>query len=146
MKLNLTLRCQHQRTQAFISGDSTPINRVHASWKRQGADETANFMRGAVPVKTGFLRNSVTQKMTPKGFSVYPTASYAKYVDQDTKPHYIFAKANGVLRWYGASGKPIFAKYVYHPGTKGKQYLKRTRDAMKPILRQLYVMLWREQP
>ena len=98
-----------------------------------------------VPVKTGFLRESIITKAMPNGFKVFPSASYARFVDQGTKPHTIFPREARVLRWYSPSGAPVFSRYAQHPGTKGAFFTQKTAEAMPEVLRQLYVMIWREQ-
>ena len=102
-------------------------------------------MQGIVPVKTGFLRDSITTEFSVNGFSVYPTAPYAKFVDQPTRPHRIFPSKACVLRWFGEGGSPIFSAYALHPGTKGVFFIKRTAEGMKQVLKQLYSMIWDER-
>jgi hypothetical protein len=77
---------------------------VHRLWQEQGSDVTVGFMQRIVPVKMGFLRDSIDTRFTSKGFSVFPSAPYAKFVDQPTKPHRIFASKARVLRWFGGGG------------------------------------------
>lgn len=91
-------------------------------------------MQGIVPVKTGFLRDSVTAELTPNGFSVFPSATHAKFVDQPTRPHRIFPSGARVLRWFGGDGSPIFAAYVSHPGTKGAFFIKRTAEGLDLLI------------
>ena len=145
MSVKVRVVALYERVFAFLKGEPEREARVLALWKDQGSQETMGFMRGIVPVKTGFLQESVTRIFTPKGFQVYATAPYARFVDQGTRPHVIFAKNASVLRWYGPWGNPIFAKHVFHPGTTGRLFVKHTRDAMKQVLRQMYVSIWREQ-
>jgi hypothetical protein len=35
-------------------------------------------------------------------------------------------------------GAPIFAAYVFHPGTKGVFFIKRTKEGVKQVLKDLY--------
>ena len=135
----------YDRAHAFLKGEPERQAQVLNLWKQQGSEETMGFMRGIVPVKTGFLRESITRRTTPKRFLVYATAPYAKYVDQGTEPHVIFPRGASVLRWFGPLGAPIFAKYVFHPGTAGHHFVQRTKDAMRQVLKQLYLAIWREQ-
>jgi hypothetical protein len=144
MSIRLSVRAQYSRVQAYLKAAPQRSEVVKRLWCEQGSEETANFMRGIVPVKTGFLRDSISAKITANGFSVFPTASYSKFVDQPTKPHRIFPKGARVLRWFGEGGSPIFSAFVEHPGTKGAFFIKRTKEGMKAVLKQLYVMIWRE--
>ncbi len=49
-------------------------------------------------------------------------ASYAPWVHDGTKPHRILPRAKKALRWTNG-GKFVFAKSVWHPGTKKDQFL-----------------------
>jgi hypothetical protein len=144
-KIKVTVRAGSSRVQSFVSGNTGPILRVAQMWREQGRSLVETILRQLVPVKTGVLQNSVTSVETPKGFSVYPTAPYAKYVDKGTNPHVIRARNASVLRWYSVLGDPIFAKWVMHPGSRGKFFMNDARDAARPLLRSLYVDLWMEQ-
>ncbi len=135
----------YDRVHAFLKEEPERQTIVLGLWREEGSQETMMFMRGAVPFKTGFLRESITRRTTPKGFLVYATAPYAKFVDQGTSPHAIFPKATSVLRWFGTLGNPIFAKHAFHPGTKGSHFVSRTKEAMRQVLEQLYLSIWREQ-
>jgi hypothetical protein len=130
---------------AYLKGAPQREAEVQRLWKEQGSHETQNFMRCVVPVKTGFLRESIVTKANTDGFTVFPTASYANFVDQGTKPHAIFPREARVLRWYGPSGAPVFSKFAQHPGTRGVFFVQQTGEAMLEVLRQLYVMIWREK-
>lgn len=145
MSIRVSAKTKFSQVKAFLTGDTGKQQQVSELWKEQGSEETMNFMRGIVPVKRGFLRDSITRKITLNGFVVYPAASYGKFVDQGTKPHDIFPKNARVLHWFGPGGENIFATHSHHPGTKGKFFVKQTRDAMKTVLKQLYLMIWREQ-
>ena len=144
MSLPITVRVQYARVQAYLSGYPARSAEVQRLWQEKGSDVTIGFMQGIVPVKTGFLRDSVTKELTANGFSVFPSAPYAKFVDQPTKPHRIFPSGACVLRWFGEGSSPIFRAYVSHPGTKGSFFVKRTAEGMKTVLKELYVWIWRE--
>ena len=77
MTVKVRVVAHYDRVFAFLKEEPEREARVLALWKDQGSEETMGFMRGIVPVKTGFLRESVTRLMTPKGFQVYATAPYA---------------------------------------------------------------------
>jgi hypothetical protein len=143
--VHLHVRLDSEHVTAYLQGAPQRNAEVQRLWKEQGAQETTNFLKGAVPVKTGFLRDSVTSEFTENGFRVFPTASYSRFVDQGTKPHRIFASKAQVLRWYSSSCSPIFAAYVNHPGSKGVFFMRKNKEAMRTVLRQLYAMIWREQ-
>ena len=138
-----TVKVLYGRVQAYLRGYPARSAEIQRIWQEQGSEVTVGFMQGIVSVKTGFLRDSVTKELTAKGFNVYPTAPYAKFVDQPTRPHRIFPSGARVLRWFDG-GQPIFAAYVFHLGTKGAFFIKRTAEGMKQALKELYSMIWRE--
>ena len=142
---SVRVTAHYDRVYAFLKEEPERQAQVLSLWKEQGGEETKGFMRGLVPVKTGFLRESITRRTTPKGFLVYAAAPYAKFVDQGTAPHAIFPIGASVLRWFGPLGAPIFAKNVFHPGTMGHHFVQRTKEAMRQVLKQLYLAIWREE-
>jgi hypothetical protein len=144
MPLKISVNLQYARVQAYLKAAPGRGKVIHRLWQEQGSDVTVGFMQGIVPVKTGFLRDSVDAKFTANGFSVFSAAPYAKFVDQPTKPHRIFASKARVLRWFGEGGSPIFAAFVQHPGTKGSFFVKRSKAGVEQVLKQLYTMIWRE--
>ena len=135
----------YDRVHAFLKEAPERQATVLGLWREEGSQQTMSFMRGAVPVKTGFLRESIARRITPKGFLVYATAPYAKFVDQGTSPHAIFPREASILRWFGPLSNPIFAKHVFHPGTKGSHSVQRTKEAMRQVLKVLYLAIWREE-
>lgn len=110
---------------------------------------------------TGFLSNSVVGAVEPGGFAVWPTADYALWADQPTRPHVIrpvrakalaFAAGGGqrsrtrgglVRTRYrtqaggAAYGPPVFAALVRHPGTRGLRYVDGTVSRVREPLRGL---------
>ena len=116
MSVKVRVVAHYERVFAFLKGEPEREERILALWKDQGSEQTMGFMRGIVPVKTGFLRESVTRIFTPKGFQVYASAPYARFVDQGTRPHAIFAKNASVLRWYGPWGNPSLREIRFPSG------------------------------
>ena len=145
MSAQVRVTADYDRVYGFLKEEPEREARVLARWKDEGSKETMTFMRGIVPVKTGFLRESITRKQSSKGFLVYATAKYAPFVDRGTLPHWIFLKNASVLRWFGSWGIPVFAKRAYHSGTKAVHFVERTKEAMRQVLKQLYMAIWREQ-
>ncbi len=47
------------------------------------------------------------------------------WVEFGTPPHVITPKTAKVLRWFDDSGKAVFAKRVFHPGTAPNPYFRR---------------------
>jgi len=143
--LSVTFRVNSEKLQEYLTKAPERAERILQRWKEEGSAKTVEQMRVFSPVKTGFLRDSITRDFTNDGFSVYPTASYAQFVEEDTAPHTIFPRAAQVLSWETAVGQRIFAMRVNHPGTHGQHFIRRTFDAMREVLLQLYAAFWREE-
>jgi hypothetical protein len=111
--------------------------KILEKWKDEGSIKTVESMRGRVPIRSGTLRESITRKLTPKGFTVWPSASYARFVDQGARPHTIYPVNASVLRWFGPYGQAIFSRVVHHPGSAGRFFVDATRQEMGPVLKQL---------
>ena len=63
---------------------------------------------------------------------VYPTAYYAKIVNEGAKPHIILPRYSSFLQFY-KEGRYIRTKVVMHPGFKGKHYVEETLEYVKRI-------------
>ncbi len=95
------------------------------------AEYIAARIRIIIPVKTGRLRASVTVIVHAMEAIIMTTAGYGLYVDLPTRPHIIQARTRKYLRWFGADGRPRFAKQVRHPGTRGAYFRRRALDASR---------------
>jgi len=77
------------------------------------------------PKKTGFLARTHQLKLSPFQAEIYPTAKYALFVHEGTKPHIISVKSAKVL----TDGKGnFFGRSVFHPGQKAQPWIKWTID------------------
>lgn len=125
------------------------------------AGKGAQFVRGLMvrtirtrqrPGGTGVLSGGVQVEVVGRRFKVYPTANYAGFVEDDTRPHAIHPRRpGGVLAFPGSGGRLgirggrpvtvfrfggrtttgslVYARSVWHPGTKGMHYARDTADA-----------------
>jgi HK97 gp10 family phage protein len=90
------------------------------------------------PVDTGNLRGSLQMKITKKGDlvigSVTTNVNYARFVHDGTGPHKIYPrKRGGVLAFpVPRSGRIVFARYVNHPGTRARPFLRRAIEEIAP--------------
>ena len=62
-------------------------------FQEEGSILAMEELRSNVPVRSGSLRESVSREILPDGFTVYPSAKYAGFVDQGSRPHTIFPKS-----------------------------------------------------
>lgn len=154
--MSVKLESDSAHLEAWLSERAERQPEIVRAWKDEGKLLVMEEMRARVPLRTGFLRESITAAETPDGFMVYPTASYAAFVEYGTKPHDIFPRGytvipakgflgqlispvkGGVLRWTNEWGATIFATHVHHPGFPGRFFVQRTFDAVKLELRRLY--------
>ena len=93
---------------------------------RQGAGRHSPRING-----TGRLYASLYNREIAGGREVGhdpDQAPHAPFVVFGTRPHVILPKNGKCLRWFGPSGKPVFAKKVNHPGYIGDNYRDRAAD------------------
>jgi hypothetical protein len=91
------------------------------------------------PTRSGRLKKSirVDQSREPTGrfsfgYAVSANAPYAGHVHQGTGPSIRFAD-HKMMRFLGTnadSGRTVFTKYVFHPGTPSNPFLERALTAM----------------
>ncbi len=99
-------------------------------------------MRNVVPVKTGKLKASIRADILPESAEISTNSGYGKFVDEDTEPHIIRAKgkeAGGAdyLR-FKIGGTTIFRKSVFHTGTTGQQFRRKTIKRSIPRIDELF--------
>jgi HK97 gp10 family phage protein len=81
----------------------------------------------------GNLRSYINHKITEGGFSAEVTshADYSAYVEYDTRAHIIWAKKAKALH-FKKGGADVFAKWVWHPGTKAQPFMRPAFESEKP--------------
>lgn len=109
-----------------------------------------------IPYRLGGLLASFRFKSGAGWSRWYPTAHYAQYVEEGTRPHRIYPKAKQALSWKtggggryvtassgrryyksGSSGR-AFAKYVNHPGTKPQPFMQKILDNSRADIEKLF--------
>lgn len=135
--MSVAVRVDDGKLQSWLSQEQRREEETLRLFQDEGSLLAMQEMRGIVPFRTGFLRENITRNFTPGGFSVYPTASYAKIVDQGVGPHMIFPSSAKVLRFELPSGAIIFARHVKHPGFSGRFFIRRTAEAIRGRLADL---------
>jgi hypothetical protein len=135
--MSVVLRVDDGPLREWLSREDARGEDVKRLFCEEGSILTMQEMRATVPVRTGFLRESITRQVYSDGFSVFPTAKYAGYVDQGSGPHTIFPVVSRVLRFTMPSGAVIFAKHVHHPGFPGRFFIQRTAESVRAKLVEL---------
>lgn len=76
--------------------------------------------------RTGTLRRSIQKLLFNNGFSgkVFTDEKYSIYVEEGTRPHVIEPRVKKVLA-FKVGGRLVFAKRVYHPGTRAYKFFER---------------------
>lgn len=92
----------------------------------------SGIMKRHTPVRKGTLRRSVTHRVEQGGNRgvIGTNLKYARAVNDGTPKHIIRPKKAKALYWKGAL-HPV--KVVRHPGTKGVQFVEKTRDELRPV-------------
>lgn len=87
------------------------------------ADITFDTMRELAPVRSGFMRDSISEFIGEGEARVGPTAPYALFVEYGTRPHTIYPVNASCLAFF-AGGRMVFTAYVNHPGTKPQPFVR----------------------
>lgn len=120
--------------EAWLREGATRNAEALRLFQDEGSQIVMEEMRGQVPFRTGFLRESIGTAYSPDGFVVSPNAPYAPYVDQGTAPHVIFPARARALRFETGMGVPVFARRVKHPGSRGRFFIQRTSELVRDRL------------
>jgi len=94
-----------------------------------GAELHKVARRGVVPWRTGRLTQSFQVAIGRLFARVWPTAKYAIYVHEGTRPHLILPRVKMALYWEGA---PHPVRRVQHPGTQANRFLERMVRLAQP--------------
>lgn len=135
--MSVVLRVEVGQLQNWLRLDPARQTEAVQIFQNEGSQIVMEEMRGNVPFKTGFLRESITSELLPDGFKVYAAAPYAGFVDQGTGPHVIFPRVAKTLRFELPSGAVIFARSVHHPGFPGRFFTLKTAEAVLAKLQDL---------
>lgn len=78
------------------------------------------------PVKRGTLRRSITTRIEGDGDRgvIGTNLTYARYVHDGTRPHLIKPRSAKMLRFKTAGGATVFARAVWHPGTRPQPFFR----------------------
>lgn len=101
----------------------------------RGGDKAAAHLESKVKqritgfTRTGRLRSSVAWRRSGRWrWSIGTDVSYARPVEDGSRPHIIRPRNKKVLR-FRIGNRTIFAREVHHPGFAGHHYMRNTLDA-----------------
>lgn len=133
MRVEVEVDAEYNAGEAYALAIDTCTTLVTAM-----GNDTITYATPATPVDTGRLRAG-TQLVVdePDGWSVtghvQNLVEYALDVHDGTGPHRIEPRdPGGVLRFTGADGGIVYAKYVNHPGTRPRPFLAEGAAAAAP--------------
>jgi len=127
MSIRMThLTIDSEAVTAYVRATNGPIMRD----LDRRADRVQRVMRAYVRVRTGYLLSTIRKQRSPKNGLVRVIAgsrkiSYTAYENYGTRPHSITARNKKYLRFVTRDGRVVFAKKVYHPGTRGSFFIDR---------------------
>jgi hypothetical protein len=157
--ISIDVRTEAVRAAALQAPQA--VRRARDRWAPRAAAYTATemarqiLMRQKTEGRTGYLRKSIRSDLFQGGFTTYPAAAYAGFVDQPTQPHVIeprnrqalaFARSGGVLSrsltgnvrtrmLFGgrqATTSAVIVRRVHHPGTRGMFFIDATARVVLP--------------
>lgn len=102
-------------------------------------------MRARAPVRTGELRNSIVQKEKKMSVEVGPTAKHTPFVILGTRPHLIRPVVAQALHWVDAEGDDVFARSVFHPGTRPNNFIQIVADQVNPQIVPIFENVFQEE-
>ena len=107
------------------------------------ADITFDTMRELAPVRTGFMRDSISEFIGEGEARVGPTDPKAVFVEYGTMPHVIYPVNASCLAFF-AGGRMVFAAYVNHPGTKPQPFVRYAAEEAQRRAEEVWVQAFKE--
>ncbi len=107
-------------------------NKVTANWKPANKPT----FRAVVSMDRKQIRIQVEMTNRNKSLGKYgkTVGDLWGWINKGTRPHRIVPRFARVLSWIGTSGKRIFSKVVWHPGTKGQRQDERINRTLQKKL------------
>lgn len=101
---------------------------------RTGLRRAQSRAKILAPVDTGRLRASIQYEIRNRALGVtgrlFSNVSYADMVHDGTRPHIIRPRRPGGVLRFTVDGQVVYARFVRHPGTRGRPFLA---DAMRQV-------------
>lgn len=96
------------------------------------ATDLVNELAKSCPVDTAMLKNSIWYEID-NGDIVISMKNYGMYVEFGTLAHVIEPVNKKALSWKSDGGR-VFAKRVFHPGTKPQPFIRPTMKHKLPMI------------
>ena len=124
---------------------SSMSQEIRKSVLKDATQDMVRFLQtpslSGVPVDHGLLHSFFIEYMTDEESSIKSPAKYAVYQDQGTDPYTIYPKGQGTFiagrqitkgqaLWWPGAEHPV--RKVNHPGIKGKHFVEKSFNLVKP--------------
>ena len=120
---------------------STMTKEIRRSVLKDATSDMVRFLMMNSPVDHGLLKSWFIEYMTDEESSIKSPAKYAIYQDQGTHPYTIYPKGQGTFiagrqittgraLWWPGAEHPV--RKVNHPGIKGKHFVEKSFNLVKP--------------
>ena len=114
---------------------------IRRSVLSDATQDMVRFLMMNSPVDHGLLKQWFIEYMTDEESSIKSPAEYAIYQDQGTRPYTIYPKGqatyhagqkltSGSALWWPGAEHPV--RKVNHPGIKGKHFVEKSFELVKP--------------
>lgn len=118
---------------AYIVFDEGAMSRLTKSpsgmvgqWMDRKGSRLVGYAKAQVGVDTGDLRRSISHRTTGRAYGILTTVSAkdrkAMMHHEGTRAHRIEPRRQKTLR-FSVGGRTVYAKQIWHPGTKPNRYL-----------------------
>lgn len=128
-RLLIQVTVDAERLDAWLSKARAGVPRALSRAVEEAADEAAEEMASSAPVATGRLRQSISKRVSGMSAEVWPTASYAAFVEYGTRPHLL--------------GSPVLIRGVgwrfiaEHPGTRPQPFVRPAAERLRREMREI---------
>ncbi len=136
-EFSIQIRGMDQIRRAMRTSPKIVVPILQKAVMASGAILAKHSLKGdPIPYKTGLLLSSFRYSTGPLIGRWFPTARYAVFVHEGTRPHQITARRKKVLA--NVKDGLIFGRSVRHPGTKPNPFMLRLKDKSERDINRLF--------
>jgi hypothetical protein len=123
--VNITL--ESEAVDALFDRMGDDVEALRRAILEAAANTMADIMREIVPVRSGFMKDSITADDYGDSFLIGPNSGYSLFVDQGTQgPYDIYPRSARALRIELDDGTVLFRRHAEHPGIQGVYFIDQT--------------------
>src|SRR3989344_921361 len=136
-EFSIQIRGMDQIRRAMRTSPKVIVPILQKAVIASGAVLAKHSLKGdPIPYKTGLLLSSFRYSTGSLIGRWFPTARYAVFVHEGTRPHIIRARNKRVLA--NVKEGKIFGRTVRHPGTKPNRFMLRLKDKSERDINRLF--------